>query len=95
MRDYLKDIIIQHLGSYENKSAEYSLLLIDLLNCPYLGKTDDDIVDFKRKILNEFGFFEQGTFVNVKTELIKNISKYNSLGFFKWLNFDLGIELNT
>ena len=95
LRDYLKKITINKFNNYESNNTENTLLLIDILTCPYLGKTDDDIVDFRRKVLNHINFFDNGLSIIEKNKIINDIHDFNPYGFFKWINNDLGIELNT
>jgi hypothetical protein len=95
LRNYLKEIVIGKFKAYEKNDTENTLLLIDILTCPYIGKTDDEVIDFRRKILDEINFFDQGTSKINKNKIINEICDYSSNGFFKWINNDLGIELNT
>jgi hypothetical protein len=95
LRESLKEIVINNFKTYESNNTENTLLLIDILTCPYLGKTDDDVVNFRRKILNQIKFFDDGISIVEKNKILSDIYDYNPYGFFKWIDNNLGIELNT
>lgn len=95
LRERLKEIIVNYFTEYENNSTENTLLLIDVLTCPYLGKDDSEVIEFRRKVLEEINFFDQGESKIVKNQIVKDIYDYSPNWFFKWVDSDLGIELNT
>ena len=95
IRDYLRRIITYKFIRYENKDAELSLLIVDLLNCPYLANSDDDVIQFQQKVLDLIKFFDDGTSTIQKRDVITKLKKNYSLSYFRWINQDLGIELNT
>ena len=88
LREILQLEIIKKLNSHDDikKNAEATLLIFDILTCPYLDE------DFKRKVLNLIPGFEK--YLNKeKMELINKIGQNN--WFTKWTDFDIERELNT
>lgn len=95
LRNTIKEIIIRKFITFEARKAEDVFLLIDVLNCPYVGYSENEIIEFRRKILDEIKFFDKGLSNVQKDVLIKNITQYHSSWFYKWEENNLGIELNT
>ncbi|MEW2922690.1 antiviral reverse transcriptase Drt3b [Muricauda sp. ANG21] len=95
LREKLRQIIFNYFIGYEYNSAENTFLLIDVLTCPYLDKDDDKVIEFRRKILEEIKFFNQGESEIAKNQTIEDIYDYCPTWFFRWVDNDLGIELNT
>lgn len=95
IRNDLKRIISNFFENYDSKDAESTMLLIDVLNCPYFGNRESDIEKFRLKILNLIKFFKSDTPVTDKKDFLEKVSELKSLSFFRWKDRDLGIELNT
>ena len=94
-RRLLRQIILCKFEDFESNKAENVMLLIDVLNCPYIAKQNKDVKDFKIKILNQIKFFDSEASENEKNNIIENIIAFTSDWFFSWKENDLGIELNT
>jgi len=95
IRKDIQSIIIEKFNTFEKNNAEDIFLLIDVLTCPYVGSTDIDIKDFRRKILDKIKFFDAGTSIVEKKFIIEKIASYSSDWFYSWKENDLGKELNT
>lgn len=95
IKSKLKDKILQKLTTFESNNAEQTILLIDILNCPYLGATIAEKLDFKKRVLNKVNFFPRNVSVKDKESFIFGFKKYMPKLFYSWTDNDLGIELNT
>ncbi|ELY2017208.1 RNA-directed DNA polymerase [Flavobacterium psychrophilum] len=95
LRKKIRDIIVEKFNDFENNKAEDVFLLIDILMCPYIAITDDEVKKFRKKILDKINFFETGTSLIDKNIIIENINGFYSNGFYQWNGSNYGIELNT
>lgn len=95
LRDYLQTIISRKFTNFERFNAEDIFLLIDILTCPYIAINDIELKKFRKKILEDIKFFDNGLSDSNKNEIIDGIEKYHSNWFYKWKDNDLGLELNT
>jgi hypothetical protein len=94
-RHLLRQIIIEKFKNFEPNKAEDVLLLIDVLNCPYVAASDGQVTLFRRKLLEEIKFFDVGMSISEKNRIINEIANFTSDWFFSWKENDLGKELNT
>ncbi|NBA89179.1 hypothetical protein GVN16_25600 [Emticicia sp. CRIBPO] len=95
LRQKLQEIILKKFTKFESNNAEDTFLLIDVLTCPYISNTDTDANNFRKKVLNQIKFFDNGTTNSEKQNIIENIGGVYSNLFFTWKGSDIGIELNT
>ncbi len=95
IRADIQKIIIEKFNNFEKNNAEDIFLLIDVLTCPYVGTTDAEIRDFRRQVLDKIKFFDAGTSIADKNDIIEKIASYASDWFYSWKENDLGKELNT
>ena len=95
IRNHLRKIIIKKFDTFAPNDAESVFLLIDVLTCPYVGSSDNEVIEFRRKILNNIQFWNKNTPKTDKDKELKELSKYSSNWFYSWKNNDLGKELNT
>ncbi|MGO1751075.1 antiviral reverse transcriptase Drt3b [Psychroflexus halocasei] len=95
IRKDIQNIIIEKFNNFEKNNAEDIFLLIDVLTCPYVGSSDAEIQDFRRKILDKIKFFDINTSIVDKNSIIEKIENYASDWFYSWRENDLGKELNT
>lgn len=95
IRKVLQDIINKKFDNFASEEAESVFLLIDVLTCPYIASSDEEVKKFRRKILNKIKFFDDNTSGIDEDNLIDNISDFTSDWFFSWKENDLGKELNT
>lgn len=95
IRRALNKIARQKLSNYESSKAEDVYLLVDLLVCPYVADKEEDLEDFRLKILNKIGFFEDGVEKTKKKEILKLINKQLVNVYCDWNNKNYGVELNT
>lgn len=95
IRKKLQDIILKKFDNFASNNAENIFLLIDILICPYVGSSDDEIEKFRKEILEKNHFFDRNTPETDKDNTLKELSKYSSNWFYSWKNNDLGKELNT
>lgn len=95
IRNLLKDKIREKFSNFESRKTEDTLLLIDILTCPYIGSSDQDVIDFRKEILNTIKFFKTNETNANKLKFINEISLKEPNWFSKWEGSDLGKELNT
>lgn len=95
IRRELNKITRQKISNYESSKAEDVHLLVDLLVCPYVADKEEDLEDFRLKILNQIGFFEDGVEKTKKKEILKLINKQLVNVYCDWKNKNYGVELNT
>ncbi|WP_052343191.1 antiviral reverse transcriptase Drt3b [Saccharicrinis fermentans] len=95
IRRALNKITRQKISNYESSKAEDVYLLVDLLVCPYVADKEEDLEDFRLKILNKIGFFEDGVEKPKKKEILKLINKQLVNVYCDWNNKNYGVELNT
>ena len=82
---------------YRDYSLDNRLTKGDVLTCPYVGSSDDEVEKFRIKILNNIQFWNENTpkTDTDKYNTLKELSGYSSNWFYSWKNNDLGKELNT
>ena len=95
IRNHLRKIIIKKFDTFAPNDAESVFLLIDVLTCPYVESSDNEVIEFRRKILNNIQFWNKNTPKTDKDKDLKELSEYSSNWFYSWKNNDLGKELNT
>lgn len=95
LRSTLNKIARNKISKYDASKAEDIYLLVDLLVCPYVADKEEDLEDFRLKILNKIGFFEGGIDKVKKREILKLINKQLQNVFCDWRNKNYGVELNT
>lgn len=95
LRSTLNKIARNKISNYDASKAEDVYLLVDLLVCPYVADKEEDLEDFRLKILNKIGFFENGIDKVKKKEILRLINKQLVNVFCDWRNKNYGIELNT
>lgn len=95
VRRELNKISRQKISNYEPYKAEDVFLLVDLLTCPYIADKKEDLEDFRLKLLNKIGFFEDGMDKLKKKEILEHINKQLVNVYCDWKNKNYGIELNT
>ena len=95
LRSTLNKITRNKISNYNASKAEDVYLLVDLLVCPYVADKEEDLEDFRLKILNKIGFFDDGIDKIKKKEILKLINKQLVNVFCDWRNKNYGIELNT
>ena len=95
IRKKLQDIILKKFDNFTSNNAENIFLLIDILTCPYIASSDDEVRDFRLKILIKIKFWDKHTPKIDKENDLNEHSEYTSDRFYSWKNNDLGKELNT
>lgn len=95
LREIIKSKIRNKFATFQSRKAEDTLLLIDVLTCPYVGSTEQEILDFRKEILQKIKFFEPSLSEVDKESIINDISLFQENWFAKWEGADLGKELNT
>ncbi len=65
------------------------------MTCPYIADKKEDLEDFRLKLLNKIGFFEDGMDKLKKKEILEHINKQLVNVYCDWKNKNYGIELNT
>lgn len=95
IRKHLQEIIIKKFDNFVPNNAESIFLLIDVLACPYIAISDDEVKKLRKKILDKIHFFPKNTPKTEKDKDLKKLSEYSSNWFYSWKNNDLGKELNT
>lgn len=95
LRSTLNKIARNKISNYNASKAEDVYLLVDLLVCPYVADKEEDLEDFRLKILNKICFFEDGIDKVKKKEILKLINKQLVNVFCDWRNKNYGVELNT
>ena len=95
LRGALNKIARNKISNYDASRAEDVYLLVDLLVCPYVADKEEDLEDFRLKILNKIGFFDGGIDKVKKREILRLINKQLINVFCSWRNKNYGIELNT
>ncbi len=95
VRTNLQDIILKKFTRFENSNTENIFLLIDILTCPYVASTDIDVRNFRKKVLEQIKFFDNGTSAAEKDNIINNIANFYTNWFYSWQGSDIGVELNT
>ena len=91
----MRKIIIKKFDTFAPNDAESVFLLIVVLTCPYVESSDNEVIEFRRKILNNIQFWNKNTPKTDKDKDLKELSEYSSNWFYSWKNNDLGKELNT
>ena len=61
IRNHLRKIINKKFNTFAPNDAESVFLLIDILTCPYVGSSDDEVEKFRKKILEKIHFFDKNT----------------------------------
>ena len=95
IRNHLREIITKKFDNFVPNDAESVFLLMDILTCPYIESSDDEVEKFRKEILEKIHFFDENTLETEKYKGLKELSKYSSNWFYSWKNNDLGKELNT
>lgn len=95
LRKNLRYIIEKKIDKFEQNKAEDVLLVVDLLSCPYVAETDEEVKNFRLKILNKIKFFSSGESKKDKEKILENIIGFQDSWFTKWVDKDFGKELNT
>lgn len=95
IRSKLNKIARNKIANYETAKAEDVYLLIDLLVCPYIADSKENLECFRLKILNKIGFFDDNTTQLEQKEILRLMNKHLKNVFCNWYNKDYGIELNT
>ena len=95
IRNHLRKIITKKFDTFAPNDAESVFLLIDILTCPYVGSSDDEVEKFRKEILEKIHFFAEKTPETDKDNTLKELSEYSSNWFYSWKDNDLGKELNT
>jgi len=95
IRDLLRNKIKIKFSKFESRKAEDTLLLIDVLTCPYVGITDIEVNEFRKEILTEIKFFKTNDDDSKKYDFLNQISNKEPNWFSNWEGSDLGKELNT
>ena len=95
IRNHLRKIITKKFDNFVPNDTESVFLLIDILTCPYVGSSDDEVEKFRKEILEKIHFFGKNTPETDKDNTLKELSEYSSNWFYSWKNNDLGKELNT
>lgn len=95
IRKKLQDIILKKFDNFAPNNAENIFLLIDILTCPYIASSDEEVKKFRQKILNKIQFWAKKTSKIDKDNSLKELSEYTSNWFYSWKNNDFGKELNT
>lgn len=95
IRNHLREIITKKFDNFAPNDAESVFLLIDILTCPYVGSSDDEVEKFRKEILEKIHFFDENIPETDKDNTLKELSEYSSNWFYSWKNNDLGKELNT
>ena len=95
IRNHLQKIITKKFNTFAPNDAESVFLLIDILTCPYVGSSDDEVEKFRKEILEKIHFFGKNTPETDKDNTLKELSEYSSNWFYSWKDNDLGKELNT
>ncbi|WP_298485901.1 antiviral reverse transcriptase Drt3b [uncultured Maribacter sp.] len=95
LRNILKDKIKKKFTKFESRKTEDTLLLIDILTCPYVGSNDQEVIEFRKEVLESIKFFEPSLSDTEKESIIDDISLFQNNWFAKWEGADLGRELNT
>ena len=95
IRNHLRKIITKKFDNFVPNDTESVFLLIDILTCPYVGSSDDEVEKFRKEILEKIHFFGKNTPETDKDNTLKELSEYSSNWFYSWKNNDLGKELNA
>ncbi|NER16584.1 antiviral reverse transcriptase Drt3b [Spongiivirga citrea] len=95
LRNILKEKIRKKFTKFESRKTEDTLLLIDILTCPYVGSNDQEVKEFRKEVLELIKFFEPSISNTEKESIIDDISIFQNNWFAKWEGSDLGKELNT
>lgn len=95
LRKKIRNIIDRKLDNFEQNKAEDVLLVVDLLSCPYVAETDEEVKKFRLKILNKIKFFNSSESKRSKEDFLENMGNFQNSWFTKWVNKDFGKELNT
>ena len=95
IRNHLRKIITKKFDNFVPNDTESVFLLIDILTCPYVGSSDDEVEKFRKEILEKIHFFGKNTPETDKDNTLKELSEYSSNWFYSWKDNDLGKELNT
>lgn len=95
IRKKLQDIILKKFDNFAPNNAENIFLLIDILTCPYIASSDEEVKKFRQKILNKIQFWNTHTPKMDKENALNELSEYTSDWFYSWKNNDFGKELNT
>lgn|GEM_PF-5444928 len=80
---------------YRDYSLDNRLTKGDVLTCPYIESSDDEVEKFRIKILNNIQFWNENTPKTDKYNTLKELSEYSSNWFYSSKDNDLGKELNT
>ncbi|RDY62044.1 reverse transcriptase [Flagellimonas nanhaiensis] len=95
LRNILKENIKKKFNSFESRKAEDTLLLIDVLTCPFIGSSDRDTIEFRKEVLESIKFFESTLSEPEKELIVNELSSFQANWYAKWEGSDLGRELNT
>lgn len=95
IRRHLQEIIIKKFNNFVPNNAENIFLLIDILTCPYIASSDEEVKKFRQKILIKIQFWDKKTSKIDIDNSLKELSEYTSNWFYSWKNNDFGKELNT
>lgn len=95
IRKKIQDIILKKFDNFAPNNAENIFLLIDILTCPYIASSDEEVKKFRQKILNKIQFWNTHTPKMDKENALNELSEYTSNWFYSWKNNDFGKELNT
>mgnify|MGYP000165007091 CR=1 FL=1 len=95
LREKLRGKIEKRFEEFERSSAQDVLLFIDILNCPYLANSDDEVLDFRVKVLGLIKFFDNGVSKLNQKAMLRSLKSNGVATFSAWEDSDLGRELNT
>ncbi|WP_228237248.1 antiviral reverse transcriptase Drt3b [Allomuricauda sp. M10] len=95
LRKILLEKIRDKFKKYERRKTEHTLLLIDILTCPYIGSSDNEVHEFRKEVLESISFFKTQATEIEKEEIINELEGFQNNWFTKWEGVDLGRELNT
>lgn len=83
LRNILKDKIKKKFTKFESRKTEDTLLLIDILTCPYVGSNDQEVIEFRKEVLESIKFFEPSLSDTEKESIIDDISLFQNNWFAK------------
>ncbi|MEP0367561.1 MAG: antiviral reverse transcriptase Drt3b [Cyclobacteriaceae bacterium] len=95
IKKILQSRISDIFENYDSNNSEHTLLLIDVLLCPYFGYNESDGQNFKLKIINLTDFYDRNTSREHKIQALSSLESEYKDFFIKWNKPDIGKELNT
>lgn len=95
IRDVLQLLIRNKFDNFDQSKAEDIFLLIDILTCPYIANSDNDVKTFRIKLLKKINFFSRNTPNRDYESFVSDINIYFKDMFYMWSNNNIGRDLNT